>query len=92
LHNKLNVEYFTCDKLKDLYNIPNVCGFACRNRLGNQSILLIVADHRNCFVDRNDTSWKPEPPPPIDYCYVRPHHIPAVNALCREHFWPGIDS
>lgn len=28
---------------------------------------------------------------PIDYCYVQPHHIPAVNALCREFFWPGID-
>jgi len=41
---------------------------------------------------RHDPSWKPEPSPPIDYCYVRPHHIPAVNALCREYFWPGIDS
>ena len=41
---------------------------------------------------RHDPSWKPEPPAPIDYCYVRPHHIPAVNALCREYFWPGIDS
>ncbi|XP_065836652.1 cysteine-rich protein 2-binding protein-like [Oscarella lobularis] len=28
---------------------------------------------------------------PIDYCYVRPWHIPAVNSLCREFFWPGID-
>ena len=27
----------------------------------------------------------------IDYCYVQPHHIPGVNALCREFFWPGID-
>jgi len=41
---------------------------------------------------RHDPSWRPEPSPPIDYCYVRPHHIPAVNALCREYFWPGIDS
>ncbi|RDD46260.1 Cysteine-rich protein 2-binding protein [Trichoplax sp. H2] len=30
-------------------------------------------------------------PAPIDYCYVRPHHIPIVNSLCREFFWPGID-
>jgi len=44
-----------------------------------------------CFT-RHDPSWKPEPSAPIDYCYVRPHHIPAVNALCREYFWPGIDS
>ncbi|GAB0100599.1 Cysteine-rich protein 2-binding protein [Sergentomyia squamirostris] len=28
---------------------------------------------------------------PIDYCYVRPHHIPAVNALLQRLFWPGID-
>ncbi|XP_065187201.1 cysteine-rich protein 2-binding protein-like [Sycon ciliatum] len=28
---------------------------------------------------------------PIDYCYVRPHHIPAVNSLCSHFFWPGID-
>jgi hypothetical protein len=23
--------------------------------------------------------------------YVRPHHIPLVNQLAREFFWPGID-
>ncbi|XP_066927188.1 cysteine-rich protein 2-binding protein-like [Clytia hemisphaerica] len=28
---------------------------------------------------------------PIDYCYVQPMHIPAVNALCADFFWPGID-
>lgn len=28
----------------------------------------------------------------IDYCYVRPHHIPAVNSLLQMQFWPGIDS
>lgn len=34
-----------------------------------------------------------EPPPtaPIDYCYVSPQHIPSINALCGEFFWPGID-
>ncbi|XP_006822389.1 cysteine-rich protein 2-binding protein-like [Saccoglossus kowalevskii] len=30
-------------------------------------------------------------PAPIDYCYVRPHHVPSVNVMCREFFWPGID-
>ena len=29
---------------------------------------------------------------PIDYCYVRPNHIAAVNALLQTVFWPGIDS
>ncbi|CAN8010503.1 unnamed protein product [Ixodes pacificus] len=28
---------------------------------------------------------------PIDFCYVRPQHIPIVNAMCRTFFWPGID-
>ncbi|KAH8271849.1 hypothetical protein KR044_007923 [Drosophila immigrans] len=27
----------------------------------------------------------------IDFCYVRPQHIPAVNALLQNVFWPGID-
>ena len=28
---------------------------------------------------------------PIDYCYVQPYHLPAVNALCSDFFWPGIE-
>lgn len=28
----------------------------------------------------------------IDFCYVRPQHIAAVNALLQRMFWPGIDS
>lgn len=28
----------------------------------------------------------------IDYCYVRPQHIAAVNGLLQRMFWPGIDS
>ncbi|XP_012273471.1 cysteine-rich protein 2-binding protein [Orussus abietinus] len=27
----------------------------------------------------------------IDYSYVRPQHIPAINSLCSQFFWPGID-
>ena len=27
----------------------------------------------------------------IDFCYVKPHHIPAVNSLLQTIFWPGID-
>lgn len=29
---------------------------------------------------------------PIDYHYVQPEHIPAINSLCNHFFWPGIDS
>ncbi|XP_026461943.1 cysteine-rich protein 2-binding protein-like [Ctenocephalides felis] len=28
---------------------------------------------------------------PIDYCYVRPHHIAVINSLCEHFYWPGID-
>lgn len=28
----------------------------------------------------------------IDYCYLRPQHIAAVNGLLQRLFWPGIDS
>lgn len=28
---------------------------------------------------------------PIDFSYVRPTHLPSINALCNEFFWPGID-
>ena len=28
---------------------------------------------------------------PIDYMYVRPNHIPSINQLAREFFWPGVD-
>lgn len=28
---------------------------------------------------------------PIDYCYIRPHHIAHINALCEHAFWPGVD-
>nr|XP_058961076.1 cysteine-rich protein 2-binding protein-like [Pocillopora verrucosa] len=43
------------------------------------------------YSHRNDPGWKPTQVSPIDYCYVQPHHIPSVNAMCREFFWPGID-
>ena len=40
---------------------------------------------------RKDPEWRPPAVSSIDYCYVQPHHIPSVNAMCREFFWPGID-
>ncbi|KAJ7338885.1 hypothetical protein JRQ81_012787 [Phrynocephalus forsythii] len=40
---------------------------------------------------KNDPNWIAEPEAPIDYCYVRPNHIPTINSMCHEFFWPGID-
>lgn len=28
---------------------------------------------------------------PIQYCYLQEHHVPVVNSLIQEHFWPGVD-
>lgn len=41
---------------------------------------------------RNDPHWMPEPDAPLDYCYVRPNHIPTINSMCQEFFWPGMFS
>ncbi|CAH1775694.1 unnamed protein product [Owenia fusiformis] len=43
------------------------------------------------YPNRNMPDVKPPKMPPIDYCYIRPQHIPSVNALARQFFWPGID-
>ena len=43
------------------------------------------------YTHRYDQHWIRPCPSPIDYCYVQPHHIPAVNAMCEEFFWNGID-
>ncbi|XP_029450329.1 cysteine-rich protein 2-binding protein isoform X2 [Rhinatrema bivittatum] len=50
-------------------------------------LLAEIRAHRH----RHDAGWVPESEPPIDYCYVRPDHIPTINAMCQEFFWPGID-
>ncbi|KAH3849784.1 cysteine-rich protein 2-binding protein-like [Dreissena polymorpha] len=57
----------------------------------SRPLKLKLLEEIKAYPHRNDTSWTPDPSPPIDYCYVRPQHIPSVNTLCREFFWPGID-
>ncbi|XP_077269599.1 ada2a-containing complex component 2 isoform X1 [Temnothorax americanus] len=42
-------------------------------------------------VNGNDPRWKPPARASIDYSYIRPQHVPAINSLCRQFFWPGID-
>lgn len=39
---------------------------------------------------KSDPHWTPEPDAPLDYCYVRPNHIPTINSMCQEFFWPGM--
>ncbi|KAM3932259.1 cysteine-rich protein 2-binding protein isoform 2-T2 [Leptodactylus fuscus] len=52
--------------------------------------LLLLAQIK-AYAHRTDPSWVPEPESPIDYCYVRPGHIPSINSICQEFFWPGVD-
>ncbi|XP_023686849.1 cysteine-rich protein 2-binding protein [Paramormyrops kingsleyae] len=52
--------------------------------------LNLLAEIR-AYPHKDDPSWVPEPDAPIDYCYVRPNHIPSVNSMCHEIFWPGVD-
>uniref|UniRef100_A0A3P8T9Z3 Lysine acetyltransferase 14 n=1 Tax=Amphiprion percula TaxID=161767 RepID=A0A3P8T9Z3_AMPPE len=52
--------------------------------------LRLLAEIR-AFPHRKDPDWLPEADAPIDYCYVRPNHIPSVNAMCHDSFWPGVD-
>jgi len=40
---------------------------------------------------KKNPAWQPPASASIDYCYVQPHQIPAINALCCEFFWRGID-
>lgn len=42
-------------------------------------------------INKKNPEWKPPNLAPIDYSYVRPQHIPAINSLCSQFFWPGID-
>lgn len=41
MRNKLNMEFFSCKKYKDVFKIY-ICGFACMNKLGNQSVSVQV--------------------------------------------------
>ncbi|XP_022251313.1 cysteine-rich protein 2-binding protein-like, partial [Limulus polyphemus] len=52
---------------------------------------LQLMEEIKAFPHRSDPSWKPPARHPMDYCYVRPQHIPVINSLCHEFFWPGID-
>lgn len=50
-----------------------------------------VLSHRLNARYREESTAQPTEHHPIDFCYVRPQHIPVVNAMCRTFFWPGID-
>lgn len=56
-----------------------------------QPLWLRIMDELCAKANKNDPKWRPTPKSPIDYSYIRPQHIPAINSLCSQFFWPGID-
>ncbi|XP_068455630.1 cysteine-rich protein 2-binding protein [Clinocottus analis] len=57
----------------------------------SRPVKLRLLDEIRAHAHRKEPGWSPAPNAPIDYCYVRPNHIPSVNAMCHDNFWPGVD-
>ncbi|VVC94926.1 unnamed protein product [Leptidea sinapis] len=43
------------------------------------------------LMDENNPELEVPERATLDYSYIRPHHVAALNRLCATHFWPGID-
>lgn len=56
-----------------------------------QPLWLRIMDELCMKVNGDDPQWKPSSRASIDYSYIRPQHVPAINSLCSQFFWPGID-
>lgn len=56
-----------------------------------QPLWLRVTEELCARTNRDNPKWQPSPRAPIDYSYIRPQHISAINSLCNQFFWPGID-
>lgn len=66
--------------------------FVClnvRRDYESRPVKLRLLEEIRAHPHRKDPDWVPEATAPIDYCYVRPSHIPSVNAMCHDSFWPG---
>uniref|UniRef100_A0A0B6ZEZ0 N-acetyltransferase domain-containing protein n=1 Tax=Arion vulgaris TaxID=1028688 RepID=A0A0B6ZEZ0_9EUPU len=59
--------------------------------ISHKPMKLKLLQEIQAFPHRNKPTWVQPHSAPLDYCYIRPEHVPSVNALCREFFWPGID-
>lgn len=56
-----------------------------------QPLWLRVMEELCTKVNGKDPEWKQSARASVDYSYIRPQHVPAINSLCRQFFWPGID-
>ncbi|CAH2013150.1 unnamed protein product [Acanthoscelides obtectus] len=53
--------------------------------------LKLMAEIQLTVNAKYDSEYELPPRAPLDYTYVQPEHIPAINSLCNQFFWPGID-
>lgn len=70
-----------------LTSAASLCG--SRRDYESRPVKLRLLAEIRAHPHRKDPDWVPEPDASIDYCYVRPNHIPSVNAMCHDSFWPG---
>lgn len=62
-----------------------------RRDFESRPVKLRLLQEIRAFGHRSDPAWTPDPDSPIDYSYIRPSHIPVINAMCHSSFWPGVD-
>lgn len=84
---------FEDDQLQPItspYTMRVLKPFICRDMESEPQKLKLLQEIV-AYPHRRDPQWIAPASAPIDYCYVRPQHIPSVNMLCSTFFWPGID-
>ncbi|OXU25676.1 hypothetical protein TSAR_006051 [Trichomalopsis sarcophagae] len=62
-----------------------------RRDTSSKPLWLRVTNELLAKVNKKNPEWTPQTNAPIDYSYIRPQHIPAINSLCSQFFWPGVD-
>ncbi|KAM6972424.1 cysteine-rich protein 2-binding protein [Aplochiton taeniatus] len=76
--------------VKSPYTARTLKPYIRRDYEGRPLKLRLLAEIR-AHLHRKDPCWAPAPEAPLDYCYVRPNHIPSINSMCHDSFWPGVD-
>ncbi|XP_074115874.1 ada2a-containing complex component 2 [Cotesia typhae] len=56
-----------------------------------QPLWLKVMAEMDAKVNGKKENWGPRARSTVDFSYVRPQHIPGINSLACQFFWPGID-
>lgn len=62
-----------------------------RRDMTTKPLWLKLQDELFAKLNKNNSNLTIPTKAPIDYSYIRPQHIPALNSLCNQFFWPGID-